>query len=372
MKAIINGHIISNNLEIENGYIIYDNITLDYGDGSLPRGNYESIIDAENSYVLPGLIDIHMHGANGIDSMSVSKKGLEDISLYLARNGVTSFLLTTVTDTKKRIKASLRKIENYKDNLPGANLLGVHLEGPFINSEKAGAHNRSHVSDFDYSLVEEYLDLIKIITFAPEVVNNDIYKLSDKGIKLSVGHTNASYELGKESIDKCDLITHLFNAMPQIHHRDPAVTTAALLSDCFVEIIADNIHLHPAIIELVAKLKEDKIVLVTDSIAATGQGDGEYVLGGLKIEIKGGVATLKDSDTLAGSTLTLLTALKNMITITDLPIQKVIEYATYNPARVLGLLDRGQIKNGMRADYIITKDLEVVNKTIILGEEICV
>ncbi len=367
MKAIKNAHIIAKDLNIPRGYLVFRENIIKYGSGELPRDKYEMVIDANQAYLFPGFIDIHFHGALGIDSMDLTSEKIKKLKVYQAQTGVTSFLLSTSSASLAKIKSNLEQIRDNMSPNCGASLLGVHLEGPFLNEEKAGAHNIAHLRDYEETIFKDFYDIIKVISYAPEVIDEEIVKLKDYGIKLAVAHTMADYELGKQVLKSCDLITHIFNAMPSIHHRRPSITTAALLSECYIELIADNIHVHPAMYDLLFKLKGDDIILVTDSIAATALGDGEYTLSDQKIIVVNNIAKLKEDNTLAGSTLNLMTALNNFIKQTKVPLTKAIEYVSSNPADFLNLEDRGRIVENLRADLVIT-DLKQVVKTIVSGE----
>lgn len=372
MKVIVNAHLLDKNTNIKSGYIVYDKDIIDYGSGLLPD-IYKplQVINAKDKYVIPGLIDIHTHGAIGHDFMDIDDKQISKVINYFNLNGVTSFLATTVSASEKKLERSIARLSEFSKRY--STLLGVHLEGPFLNKDKAGAHQKKYLSKPKINLISKHIDTIKIVTFAPEVDTKHLLKqFADKDIILSAGHTKASYECGLDSLDYIKLATHIFNGMPQIHHRRPSITTALLLADIYVEVIADKIHIHPAFLNLIYKIKKDKIILVTDSISATGKPDGIYRLGNQNIYIEEGIATLEDETTLAGSTLLLMDALKIFYDDTNATLQEVISYVTSNPANLLELNDRGYIKKNYRADLLILNKSLNLEEVIIGGETKCV
>ncbi len=372
MRALINAHLISDNLNIDRGYIVFDKKIIDFGKGDLPK-KYSSLesYNVNGSYVFPGMIDIHTHGAIGYDFLDVNEEKLKEIITFYNKHGVTSFLATTVSASEKKLMRVLSRFNKFKNNY--SSLLGVHLEGPFLNKLKSGAHQNKYLTKPNLELINKFKDLIKIITYAPEVDPNHLLKsISHQGIVLSAGHTNCSYENCSKHLKYIKSATHIFNAMPTIHHRKPMITTAILLSNLYSEVIADKVHLHPSFLELIYRLKKDKIILVTDSISATGRPDGVYRLGNQMINIDSGIARLADSDTLAGSTLKLIEGVKNFYDSTNSTLEEVISYVTSNPAKLLGIKDRGYIKNECRADIVIADKNLKIEKVLIGGIEVCV
>lgn len=372
MNAIINAHLISQGINIEKGYIVYDENIIAYGAGELPS-KYEDIetINANKNLIFPGMIDIHTHGALGFDFLNINFEEMKRIEEFFNKNGVTNFLATTVSASEKDLTNSLLGLRELKKKIPS--LLGVHLEGPFINKEKAGAHQTKYLSTVNVEFINKFTDIIKIITYAPEIDEKlELNSLLDLEIVLSAGHTNANYEQGLRSLDYIKSATHIFNGMPSIHHRDPTITAALLLSDIYLEVIADTIHVYPALLEILYRLKGNKLILVTDSIAATGQADGSYLLGNQEITVNEGIATLKDSETLAGSTLLLIDAVKNFYNYTSASKEDVINYVTANPATLLKLHNKGHIKIGYEANLLITDEEFNIQNVIIGGKFKCV
>lgn len=326
-----------------------------------PKPGY-NIIDLREYTVIPGLVDIHIHGINGFDTMDASKESLNEMSYALALLGVTSFLATTVTDSNEKIEKALCNVkESLEKELIGAKLLGVYLEGPYINKVFKGAHPENYIREIDLgeigALVKAYGDVIKVFAIAPEKENaiEAIKLLTDKGIKVSLAHTNATYSEASSAIDAgAGLVTHLFNGMRGLHHREPGIVCAALTDDRVgTEIIIDKIHFNPAIAKIISRCKKtDDIILITDCIMAAGLPDGKYKLGVLDIFVEGGISTL-ESGTLAGSTLKLKDAVVNMLNEADISFENALKMATINPARALGLdSEIGSIEKGKKADIV--------------------
>ena len=333
------------------------------------------IINASGKMVAPGFIDMHIHGCAGFDVTEGRRGFLEEMSKFLAKHGVTSFLPTTVSTTKRKI---IRAIKNVKEaqKKKGVNVLGLYLEGPYINIEQAGAQNPRYIMDPDLKEVKEVLDaagkIMKVVALAPEKVNaiQVIRELRRRGIVASAAHTNASYQEMLVAIEAgLSHVTHVFNAMRGFHCREIGAVGAALLhEELTTELIADGVHVHPSAIKILVKMKGyDKVVLISDAISATGLQDVEYELGGLEIFVKDGVSTLR-SGVLAGSTLTLDRAVKNMVELANVPVSEAIKMATLNPARVLGLKTKGEIKAGADADITILDRNIKVQSVMIRGE----
>ncbi len=334
----------------------------------------------ENYHLIPGCIDVHIHGQQGKDVMDSTEQSLEQISVALAQTGVTAFLATTMTARPNEIENVLHCICQFKQKghpNRGATLLGVHLEGPFISAQKAGAQSAGKVllPNVDYLKKWQAISgrAIKLVTLAPELTNSLelIRFLQQENIVASIGHTDATYEQTLKGMNAgCCHVTHLFNAMRGMHQREPGVVTAALLSNkVSVELIADGVHLHPAMIELTLKLKQqDKIILITDAMCAAGLGDGQYQLGGQAVIVKQGIATLADG-TLAGSTLSMITAIQHMMQFTKSSLSDVIPYASANPAKLLNLFQhKGSIAPGKDADLVVLDEQYRVVLTLVSGQ----
>lgn len=322
----------------------------------------EKVEYAQDYYLVPGFIDCHIHGAGGCDVMDASVDALTTISTCLAKEGVTSFLATTMTATSDDIIAALQVIPKAQAQQQGAEILGVHLEGPFISKEKMGAQLGEKVCEPDIGLFHQWQtasgNTIKLVTLAPEVHNAAafIQEVTQQGVIASMGHSDATYEQANHAVmHGCTHATHLFNAMRGLHHREPGVVGAALLADTVTaELIADGEHLHPAIYPLALRMKgRENIVLVTDAIRAKCMPDGTYDLGGQEVAVTNSKVTLADG-TLAGSVLTMPQAIKNMMQFTGCSLADAVAMASYNPAHQLKVDDRkGTIEVGKDADLVV-------------------
>lgn len=376
MKAIVNGKIILEERILEDGVILFQEKIekiISRDEFEKEYGNIE-VIDAEGNYVSPGFIDIHIHGSNNSDVMDGTEDAMRNISKTIVKAGVTGFLATTMTMDRGRILKVLENIRISKEKLKdGAEILGVHLEGPFISEKYRGAQSREYILYPDYNLIKDYTDIIKIITYAPE--EDKDFKFTDKicsshrDITLSIGHTDATYDTSVNAIKKgVRHITHLFNAMPGFHHRTPGVLGAAFNTDVSCEIIADNIHISPENYNTIIKLKgKDKLVLVSDSMRASFLKNGKYDLGGQEVYVQGDIARLKDG-TLAGSVLKMNSAVKNIYEKSDAGLVSTVLMATLNPAKVIGMEDKkGSIKKGKDSDFVIMDNSFEVLKTIVGG-----
>lgn len=375
MKVIINGKIITENTVLLNKAIIYEEKIIDIIDeDKIDKYKELEIINANGHYVSPGLIDIHIHGSGGCDTMDGSLEALQVISKTIAKYGVTGFLPTTMTMEKEHIYAAFEVIKAAMNSkMDGAAVLGCHMEGPFINEKYKGAQNPEHIINPNFSFIKDYLDIIKIITIAPEKDENHAFlkKMENhKEIVISMGHTNATYEEAIKSIERgVSHATHLFNAMTPLNHREPGVVGAVFKTNITCEVIADTIHVHPGIFDILKSIKGvDKLVLITDSMRAGCMKEGSYDLGGQEVVVKDNSARLR-SGTLAGSVLTLNKAVKNMYEHSTLEIYEVVKMASLNPAKVIGIdKQKGSLTIGKDSDIIIFDGDFNVSKTIVSGE----
>ncbi len=374
MKYIVNGKIILPDGILEGMALAFDKKICGFTDkADIPNGS--EIIDACGGYVSPGLVDIHIHGYLGEDTSDGKAEGIKTMANGIMKNGVTSWCPTTMTVSMKEINTALDVVRSLKEeskDWQGAEILGVNLEGPFINPKKKGAQAETHIKAPDAKFVIDNADIISIATMAPEMDGaleaiKEICENCD--VKVSVGHTDASFEDTIAGIDAgASNITHLFNAQTPLHHRNPGVVGAALLKDVTTELIADTFHVHKGLFELVARIKGDNLVLITDCTRAGGMPNGEYTLGGQKI-IVNGIECLLEDGTIAGSVLKLNNAVKNVRDNTDLPLWKVVAAASLNPAKAIGVSDRkGSLEPQKDADIIITDNDFNIQKTIIGGE----
>ena len=357
--------------------------TLEIQDGKIkaihPSGtndqNKTAVFDANGMIVTPGLIDIHIHGGMGADAMDASQESLNRMSTFLSTHGITSFLATTMTAPQKAIDAVFEAIRTYPSDLAGAALLGAHVEGPYINIAHKGAQNPAFLRPPQQVEYRRWIEtgVIKMVTVAPEIEGMDAFirYAVASGVEIAIGHSNASYD---QVIHAADLgarhSTHLFNGMLGLHHREPG-TVGGILSDQRISahIIADGIHLHPAIVELIVRLKGvDNTILMSDAMRAAGLTDGKYDLGGQEVTVNNGEARIA-SGALAGSTLTLEKAIKNTMLFCHLDLPQILPMATRNPARALHLDDRkGAIQPGYDADLTFFNNEMEVQATMVMGK----
>lgn len=382
-QKIISGNKIITPLKvIKNGIVIVDDGVIEYvgeKEKAADLVSYNNVYRGE--YIVPGFIDIHCHGGNGYDTMDSTYEALKEISKFKAKNGCTGFLATTVTSSMKDTTKALKNVNEYNKQSPkkGAEILGIHLEGPFINAKQKGAQREDLIIPLSVEVMEKFIEksngLIKIVTYAPELDIDFKFTsfLNNKGIIPSVGHSFADYETIISAIRfGLKSSSHIFNQMKGIHHREPGTVGAILTEEnLFAEIIADCIHVHPAIVNLLVKVKGvDKIIIITDAMRAAGLQDGIYDLGSLKVVVKNSEAHL-ESGNLAGSTLTMNRAVKNMIEKVGINIKESVRMASLNPARLLGLdKDRGSLTPGKRADIAVLDDNFQVICTIKKGKVI--
>lgn len=373
MKAIVNGKIILPDSIVEGRALLFDEKIIGLSE-TVPEG--AEIIDAKGRYVAPGLVDIHIHGYLGEDTSDGSVEGIRKMAEGVVKNGVTAWLPTTMTvsyDDLRRAFNAVRTLMDKKNNPKGAQIMGVHAEGPFINPSKKGAQAVEYIRPADAPFLIENSDVIRIVTLAPEMPGalDCIREVTEKtSILVSMGHTAANFETAKAGIEAgVRHATHLFNAMTPLNHRDPGVVGAALADDrVSTELIADTFHISPDLFGLVAKVKGDNLILITDCTRAGGLEDGEYTLGGQPIFVKGIECRLADG-TIAGSVLKLNNAVRNMREHTSLPLEQIVRMASINAARCIGLdKTKGSLEAGKDADIILADESFAVSETIIAGE----
>ncbi len=330
-------------------------------------------VELGDGWVVPGFVDLHVHGGFGGDFMDASASSYETITGFHGRHGTTSMLATTVTATKSDIDAVLRATADYRAAASprGAKLLGVHLEGPFISEKWPGAQNPAHIvppnADWVREWTSAYPGLIKQLTLAPEKEGSldVIRELRALGIIAAAGHTDATYDQVVAAAEAgLNQAVHTFNAMTPLHHRNPGVAGAVLTTDGIVaEVIADGVHVHEAAVKLLTKTKTaGNLVLITDAMSAAGLGDGQYSLGGLDVTVGGGVARLTHGDSLAGSTLTMIEAFRFVVRRIGLSVPEASRLASANAAKQLGLeAELGAIRAGAAADLVLlTPGLDIV------------
>lgn len=344
-----------------------------------PQGSYTEaqIVDVKGAYITPGFVDIHIHGSNGSDVMDAKEESLQNISNYLAGNGTTSWLATTMTVGINEIRDSLHTVGKYMDSdHRGAQILGVHLEGPFLSPLAKGAHAEEHIIlptiDNYKAITDGIPDIVRLITIAPEQEGalELVPYLKERRVTASLGHTKCTYQQCCMGIEAgMNHVCHFYNAMTPLNHREPGAVGAVLDKDSTtIELIADLVHIHPAALRLAVKVKgPHRTVLITDAMSAAGLEDGEYELGGLPVIVKNGEARQADG-TLAGSTLSQDAALRNMIKI-GVASEDVIPMLTETPAREVGADHyKGKLAVGHDADINILNEEFFVQSTYTQGK----
>ena len=336
------------------------------------KSKAEEILLPKGAIVLPGFIDQHIHGAGGSDGMDGTVEDIATIANTVAKEGTTTFLVTTMTQSKENLLKAMSAVKTYRENAPetGARVAGIHLEGPFIAAAHKGAQPLEYVKEPNIEIFDEYNKesgyAVKIVSLAPEVAGADelIRHLKWQGIVASVGHSGAKFaDVEKAVADGVTNVTHTYNAQTGLHHREIGVVGSAMLIDELnCELIADTIHVSVPAMKLLIKNKpEGKLTLITDAMRAKGLPDGESELGGQKVFVKNGEARLADG-TLAGSVLTMNNALKNVVTKVGVDFEKAVDFATINPAKNLGIDEEvGSIKVGKKADFtVLDENYEVL------------
>nr|WP_314530440.1 N-acetylglucosamine-6-phosphate deacetylase [uncultured Fusobacterium sp.] len=372
MKKILlkNGRIVLKNKLVNGSISIFDGKIEKIFESNfdLDEKDFDEIIDLNQKYLGPAFVDVHTHGADGADAMDVSEEALRKISKYLAKEGTANFLATTLTSTKEILKNVLGIVAKLQDkDIDGANIFGVHMEGPYFSVEYKGAQNEKYMKPAGIKELDEYLSvkegLVKLFSISPHNQENleAIKYLSDRGVVASVGHSAAKYEDVIKAVNYgLTHATHTYNAMKGFTHREPGVVGAVFNSDeIMAEIIFDKFHVHPEAVRTLIKIKGvDKVVCVTDSMSATGLPEGKYKLGELDVNVKDGQARLAMNDALAGSVLRMDGAFRNLIEL-GYSITDVFKMTSTNAAKEFKL-NSGEIKVGKDADIVIMdKDYHV-------------
>lgn len=345
----------------------------------------DEIIDLQGAYVVPGFIDVHVHGGGGYDAMSGKLQDIEGMSQFHASKGTTSFLPTTLTHNRSTTEKAIKSIvEAMEKGTKGADVIGIHLEGPFLNPVRCGAQNPEYIRPGTKEEMQGYVELskgnIRLMTIAPEQENAmEIIDYAVKqGVTISIGHSDATYEIVQQAVQLgASHVTHLFNGMRPLHHREPGVAGSALMiDDLAVELICDGIHMNRELVSYVFRVKpSDQIVLITDCMEAAGCAGGEYQLGSLPVLLKEGQVRLINEDgtpgSLAGSSLTMDKALRNTMDYTGLSLEQILPTLTINPARQIGVEHRkGSIEIGKDADLVLLDDCFQVQATYVKGQKV--
>ena len=384
-----NGKVITQERVIENcGIVIKENIVRNIfkGDEFISEDDAD-VIDVKGKYISPGFVDIHSHGGGGYDFMDGTIESIIGAATAHMQYGTTSIIPTTLTSTKESLFGTFDNIKAVKSNAKGCpNIIGIHLEGPYFSEEQKGAQDPKYITDpnpKEYMEILNYTDDIVRWTIAPERAGAMQLGriLTDRGIKCSIGHSNAVYEQVVEAYENgYNLITHLYSGMSTVRRINAfrfagVVESAYLIDDMFVEVIADGMHLPSSLLKLIYKIKgPDRICLVTDSMRGAGMPEGEYILGnyesGQKVIVEDGVAKLLSRDAFAGSVATADRLVRNMIKLADVPLYQAVKMMTYNPAKIMGLdSHKGSISEGKDADIIVFDD-DINVKVVIIGGEI--
>jgi N-acetylglucosamine-6-phosphate deacetylase len=323
--------------------------------------------------LVPGFIDAHVHGGGGA-SFDAGPVEAETAARAHLAHGTTSMVASLVTDAPDRLVTQVRELGALVDD---GLLAGLHLEGPWLSPQHAGAHQPGLLTHPTPDRVDELVDAadgrLRMVTLAPELPGalDAVRRLVTAGVTVALGHTDATYDIARAALDAGATVgTHLFNAMRQLHHREPG-PVAALLEhpDAYVELIADGVHLHPAVLRLAALAKPHLAVLVTDAMAAAATSDegGDYQLGPMAVEVRDGVARLADTGAIAGSTLTMAAAVRYAVQVAGLPLEDVVRAATASPAAMLGLERVGALRPGYRADLVVLDEALAVSRVMQRG-----
>lgn len=414
MHGIINGRIVLNDKILDGCALLFDQKiigivsreTVDraWQTNKSWQGKPLTLTDAGGAYVSPGFINLHIHGCAGADTMDAEEDTLAAMSRFLVQTGVTAFLPTTMTCGKddvykalERIREGMTRMTRRRDErhepgpepvaakdgercnrLPGAKVLGAYLEGPFISSQYKGAQQEAFIEPADFSFIKGFDDVIRVVVLAPETLG-DVLLLKDfiiqckaYNIIISLGHSGSDYDTAQLAFEEgASHVTHLCNAMTGMHHRNPGLLGAALDSSAMCEVIADDLHVHPAVQRLIYRTKGAAgIEMVTDSIRACGLPDGVSELGGQTVYVKDGAARLADG-TIAGSVVTLNRAMANFRRNTGATVPEVVRMVTENQAQELGLFEKiGSLSPGAAADVTIFNEDFTVLYTFVDGREV--
>ena len=371
-----NAHLISPDLELTNGFVLIEDGLISKIGPMSELDDASEGIDLEGNLLLPGFIDIHAHGADGCDVCDASADSLQHIAERKLAEGVTTWLPTTLTQPREKLREIVQTIADWADSAP-IRVPGMHLEGPFINRDQAGAQNPEYVRPADPAELRELHEIFPacILSLAPELPGglNLVREARSLGIIASAAHTKASYDEIMEAMGfGLNHLTHYGNAMTGLHHREIGVVGAGLIEDGLrIELIADGVHLAPEMLQLVfEKIQTKRLMLITDSVAASWKEDGEMTLGGLDVIIEDSMARLKSNGALAGSTLQYPIGLRHIHELTRIPLQDLVETTSWNQARALGLSDRGKLEPGFLADLVVLNEHFEVQDTFLGGKKI--
>lgn len=384
--VIDNVLVYTENKEFVKGGIVLENDTIKsvYKDGEKPQVDNDKLIDGNGAFAIPGLIDLHFHGCKGDDFCDASKEAIEHIAKYECSVGVTSIAPATMTLPVAELENVLKTAAEYNETLHGsdcADLIGVNMEGPFISKVKKGAQDERNIIPCNEQVLERFLKasngLVKFIGIAPEESDNSIEfikNVKDK-VNVSLAHTNSDYNTAMKAFAAgANHAVHLYNAMPPFTHRASGVVGAVSDSEnVMAEIICDGIHIHPSVVRATFKMMgADRMILISDSMRATGMPDGTYTLGGLDVNVVGKRATLVSDGAIAGSVTNLMDCMRTVVKDMNIPLETAVGCATINPAKSLGVYDKyGSISVGKKANVVLLgSELEL--KMVVKDGEIVV
>jgi N-acetylglucosamine-6-phosphate deacetylase len=354
---------------------IVDDAEITIAGGSIERVELRSGGGKAKGVIVPGFVDVHVHGGAGADFMDATGEAVREVARFHLRHGTTSLAATTLSAASEAITDAIRAVRRHEPQPDEAAIVAIHFEGPYLQPAKCGAQDpaslRAANRDELLAWIDEAGELPLVMTIAPEVEGalELIGELAGR-VVFSIGHTAATLEISIAALERgARHFTHLFNAMPPLHHREPGPVAAALGSKATAELIADTLHLHPAVLSLAARSLGGRAVLVTDAMRACGMPEGSYRLYRHEVTVSGGAARLRDG-TLAGSVLTMDAAVRNMVSVAGIDLEDALRAATSTPAALVGAATKGRIAAGLDADLVVLDDDLTVARVIARGEEV--
>lgn len=375
MTILGNGRVVTPDAVLDPGWIeLSGDRIVAVGGGSPPAASGGAeVVDLAGRLVVPGFVDTHVHGGGGASYTSADLDQISTVARFHRSHGTTSTFASLVSATREELRPQVTALARaYSDGV----VAGIQLEGPWLSPDKRGAHDPSVLRPPAREEVAELIDLaaggVKMVTLAPELDGGmaALRQVVDAGVVAAIGHTASTYDQARAALDAgASVGTHLYNAMPTLHHREPG-TIAALLADerATVELIADGFHVHPAMLSLaIRSAGVDRVSLVTDAMQAAGLGDGEYTLGGRSVDVVDGQVRLAGGGSLAGSTLTMDAAFRYVVEVVGVSLVDAARMAATNPARAHGLTDVGALRTGLRADLVVLDDALRVTAVMAAG-----